>query len=251
MDYIRDKALNGEFLAGAWSNLTTPICAEMAGALGYDWILLDQEHGPGDNMTLLHQIQAAARFPATVVVRLPWVDRILIKRTLDLGAGGIMIPYVQTPEEAREVVKLAKYVPEGERGVAGSPRCSDYSINFKNYFANANRQLITMVQIETRKSVDNAEAIAAVDGVDVLFVGPLDLSISTGMPDMFSDPGYIDVLKHIVNAAKKYGKAGGIVLPNTGLIPRVKELGFTVIAIGNDGAAVLNAYRSSLECLRA
>jgi 2-keto-3-deoxy-L-rhamnonate aldolase RhmA len=251
MEYIRQRALKGDFLAGAWCNLASPISTEIIGTAGYDWILVDQEHGPGDNWTLMHQLQAVSRFPAAVVVRLPWVDRVCIKRTLDLGAAGIMIPYVQTAGEAKEVVKLAKYMPEGERGIAGSPRCMDYTTNFKQYFASANQKLITVVQIETAGSVENAEAIAAVPGVDVLFVGPLDLSYSVGKPEWFADPSYVELLARVAKAAKKHGKAAGILLPKTDLIPQLKALGYTFIACGSDGGAVLAAMTATLKALRA
>ncbi|SBW08656.1 5-keto-4-deoxy-D-glucarate aldolase [uncultured delta proteobacterium] len=251
MEYIRERALKGEFLAGAWLNLASSLTSEMAGLVGYDWLLIDQEHAPGDNMTLLHQLQGAARFPVASIVRVPWVDRILFKKILDLGAAGIMTPYVQTPEEAREVVKFAKYMPMGERGIAGSPRCMDYSANFPRYFENANKDLILVAQIETGLALDNAEAIAAVDGIDVLFVGPLDLSISTNLRAMFDDPKYVDNLRRVAAAAKKHGKACGILLPNVKWIPLLKELGFTFIACGSDGGFVLNGMKSTLEALRA
>ena len=251
MEYIRERALKGEFLAGAWLNLASPLTSEMAGMAGYDWLLVDQEHGPGDNWTLLHQLQAAARYPVAPIVRVPWVDRILFKKVLDLGAAGIMTPYVQTPEEAREVVKFAKYMPMGERGIAASPRCADYSANFADYFATANKNLILVAQIETGLALDNAEAIAAVDGIDVLFVGPLDLSISTNLRGMFEDPKYVENLKRVSAAAKKHGKACGILLPNPKWIPLLKEIGFTFIACGSDGGYVLNSMKSTLEALRA
>ena len=251
MEYIRERALKGEFLAGAWLNLASPMTAEMAGLVGYDWLLVDQEHAPGDNWTLLHQLQAAARYPVAPIVRVPWVDRILFKKILDLGAAGIMTPYVQTPEEAKEVVKYAKYMPWGERGIASSPRCTDYAVNFPEYFENANKNLILIAQIETGLSLDNAEAIAAVEGIDVLFVGPLDLSISTNLRKMFEDPKYVENLKRVAAAAKKHGKACGILLPNPKWIPLLKELGFTFIACGADGGYVLNSMKSTLEALRA
>ena len=250
MEYIRERALKGEFLAGAWLNLASPLTAEMAGMAGYDWLLIDQEHGPGDNWTILHQIQAASRFPVAPLVRAPWVDRILFKRILDLGAAGIMAPYVQTVEQAKEVVQFSKYMPMGERGVAASPRCAEYSMNFQDYFANANKNLITVVQIETGNSVDNAESIAAVDGIDVLFVGPLDLSINTNLRGMFEDDKYVAKLKQVSQAAKNHAKACGILLPHAKWIPLLKELGYTFIACGSDGNYVLANMKSTLDSLR-
>ncbi len=251
MEYIRERALQGEFLAGVWLNLASSLTSEMAGMAGYDWLLIDQEHAPGDTMTLLHQLQSASRFPVAPIVRVPWVDRILFKKILDLGAAGIMTPYVQTAEEAKEVVRFGKYAPMGERGVAGSPRCMDYTANFQNYFENANKNLIMIAQIETGLAVKNAEEIAAVEGIDVLFVGPLDLSINTGLPGMYEDPVYVEHLKSVAAAAKKHNKACGILLPHVKWIPLLKELGFTFIACGSDGGFVLGGMKSALEALRA
>lgn len=251
MQYIRERALKGDFLAGAWLNMGSPLTAEMAGLVGYDWLLIDQEHGPGDNWTILHQLQAASRFSVAPIVRVPWVDRILFKKSLDLGAAGIMTPYVQTVEDAREIVRFSKYLPMGERGIAASPRSADYSLNFQHYFADANKNLIMVTQIETGKSVDNAESIAAVDGIDVLFVGPLDLSISTNLRGAFEDDKFVALLKRVSQAAKNNGKACGILLPHAKWIPLLKELGFTFIACGTDGGYVLNSMKSTLDALRA
>ena len=251
MEFIRERALKGDFLAGAWLNLASPITSEMAGMVGYDWLLIDQEHAPGDNWTMMHQMQAAAAYPVASIVRVPWVDRILFKKILDLGAAGIMAPYIQTPEEAREIVRFGKYMPMGERGIANSPRCSAYNTNFGDYFENANENLLMVAQIETGKSVDNAEAIGAVDGIDVLFVGPLDLSISTNMRSMFEDEKFVANLKRVAEAARNTGKACGILLPHPKWIPLLKGLGFTFIACGADGGYVLNTMKTTIEALRA
>ena len=121
MSFIRERVLNGEFMAGAWCNLGSSLTVEMAARIGYDWILLDQEHGPGDNLTLLHQIQATEAGKADPIVRIAWNEMPRFKRALDLGAKGIMIPYVQNAKEARLAVDSMRYSPEGIRGVASSP----------------------------------------------------------------------------------------------------------------------------------
>ncbi|MDR1828271.1 MAG: hypothetical protein LBR29_08070 [Methylobacteriaceae bacterium] len=251
MDYIRERILKGEFVAGAWCNLGSPLTVEMAGVAGYDWVLIDQEHAPGDNWTLLHQTQAVARFPTAVILRVPWLDRILYKKALDIGVAGVMTPYVQTAEEAKEVVRFTKYPPMGERGVASSPRCADFASNFADYFENANKRLLNVVQIETGKSVENAEAIAAVDGIDVLFIGPMDLSISTNYRTMIQEPKYVALLEKVGKAAKNQGKACGILIPDLRWVPLMKGFGYTFIACGNDGGYVLNSMKSVLASLRA
>jgi 2-keto-3-deoxy-L-rhamnonate aldolase RhmA len=250
MEFLRKRVLGGELVAGAWLNLASPVTAEMAGLAGYDWILFDQEHGPGDYWTLLHQLQAASRFPAAPFVRVPWTDRIIFKKVLDLGMAGIMSPNIQTREQAADMVRFARYTPAGERGVAGSPRCASYTLNFQEYYEHAIDNITLLAQIESGEAVKNAEAIAAVDGIDVLFVGPLDLSVSTGLRGMYKDEKFMGLLGQVAQAAKNAGKASGILLPNAELVPALKALGFTVIACNTDGGMVVNGLKTDLAALR-
>jgi 2-keto-3-deoxy-L-rhamnonate aldolase RhmA len=249
MDFIRERVLSGEFMVGAWCNLGSSLTVEMAARIGYDWILLDQEHGPGDNLTLLHQMQAAQAGKAAPIVRIAWNEMPRFKRALDLGAKGIMIPYVQNAEEARMAVDSMRYSPEGSRGVASSPRAAGFGREFDKYYAEANRSLLTVVQIETGDALNNLESIATVDGVDVLFVGPLDLSVSLNMPARFDDLAFREVLSKVAEAAKAADKAAGILLPGTDLIKLVHSLGFTFVAAGADGGMVVNGFNRSFEAL--
>ena len=251
MKFIKERVLSGEFMAGAWCNLGSSITVEMASCMGYDWILLDQEHGPGDNLTLLHQMQAISAGGAAPLVRLTWNEMPRFKRALDIGAAGIMIPYVQTKEEAEYAAASMVYSPAGLRGVASSPRATMYGSDFKDYYAKANDNLLTVVQVETRKTLDNLDEIAAVPGVDVLFVGPLDLSISLEMPGMFDDPEFVKALGQVGAAAKAAGKAAGILLPNPSLIELVQGLGFTFVAAGSDGGMVNAGLKNALQKLQS
>jgi 2-keto-3-deoxy-L-rhamnonate aldolase RhmA len=249
MNFIRERVLNREFMAGAWCNLASSITTEMASNMGFDWVLVDQEHGPGDNMTLLHQIQAISTGDAAAVVRLTWNEMPRFKRALDLGAAGIMVPYVQNREEAEYAAASMRYSPTGLRGVASSPRATGYAADFADYHAKANDNLLTIVQIETGEAVKNREEIASVDGVDVLFVGPLDLSISLKKPGMFEDPEYVEVLKNVAETAKDAGKAAGILLPGPGPLQLVQEMGFTFVACGSDGGMVMAGMKNAFEAL--
>ena len=251
MKFIRDKVLSGEFMAGAWCNLGSPLAAEIAARIGFDWILFDQEHGPGDSMTLLHQIQAVEAWPAAPLVRIAWNEMPRFKRALDLGASGIIVPYVQNRKEAEYAAASMRYTPEGLRGVASSPRAAGFAANFKEYYAAANDNLLTVVQIETGKTLDNLDDIAAVNGVDVLFVGPLDLSISLDTPNQFEDERFIEALKAVGRAAKENGKAAGILLPKADWLDLVTDFGFSFIAIGADGGMILAGMAKSLEALSA
>ncbi len=247
MEFIRQSVLQGKFMAGAWCNLASPITVEMAARAGFDWILIDQEHGPGDNMTLLHQIQAAGSSSAAVIVRIAWNEMPRFKRALDLGASGIMVPYVQSRHEAEQAASFMLYPPEGVRGVASSPRAAGYGSNFTEYFEAANRNLLTVVQIETAKAVENLESIASVPDVDVLFVGPLDLSISLQKPGRFDDPDFMAVLKKIASVARSAGKAAGILLPGFSPLPLTAELGYTFVAVGTDGSMVTAGMKENIS----
>ncbi len=249
MEFIRQRVLNGEFMAGAWCNLASPITVEMAARTGYDWILLDQEHGPGDNITLLHQIQAAQGGPGAPIVRIVWNEMPLFKRALDLGAMGIMVPYVQNRQEAIYAVNAMRYSPQGTRGVASSPRAAGFGIGFDKYYAKANDNLLTVTQIETGEAIGHLKEIAAIEGVDVLFVGPLDLSISINMPGRFDDPEFKVILAKIAKTAKSHEKAAGILVPSTDQLEMVRDMGFTFVAVGSDGGMVMAAMQNTWEAL--
>ena len=247
MQYIREKVLSGELLSGAWCNLGSSLTVEMAAIIGFDWILIDQEHGPGDNVTLLNQIQAVGGRSSAPIVRITWNEMPRFKRALDLGAMGIMVPYVQTAQEAQYAVDSMRYSPEGSRGVASSPRAAGFSLNFKEYYSAANTNLLLAAQVETGKTLKNLEEIAIVDGVDVLFVGPLDLSISLGMPEQFENPDFREILTKVAKTARSKGKAAGILVPNPDFIEMVCKMGFTFIAAGSDGGMVLTGMQNALN----
>src|SRR5687767_9684641 len=164
---------------GLWSSLCSNIVAEVIAGAGFDWILIDTEHSPNELPMVLSQLQALVGGTAAPVVRPAWNDMVIIKRLLDIGAQNLLIPYVQTPEEARAAVAATRYPPQGVRGVAGTHRASQYG-RIKNYATEANKEICVLVQIETQLALENLEAIAAVEGVDGLFIGPSDLAAALG-----------------------------------------------------------------------
>jgi len=249
MHYIREKVLAGEFMAGAWCNLASSITVEIAASAGFDWILIDQEHGPGGSETLMRQLQAVGQRSCAPIVRIAWNEMPRFKRALDLGAMGIMVPYIQTATEAQNAVSYLRYPPEGLRGAAASPRATGYGVNFDTYFSEANHNLLSVHQIETARAIKNLQDIAAVDGVDVLFVGPLDLSISVGMPKRFDDPEFRQLLSKVAISARKAGKAAGILLPSAELIDLVHGMGFTFVAVGSDGGMVVKGMQNNIAAL--
>ncbi len=247
---FRNRVLAGEFVGGTFLNLGSPLTAEMAGAAGFDWVLLDHEHGPGDETTLLHQLQAVSATPATAIVRIAANETPRFKRTLDAGADGIMVPYVSTAAEAQAAVAALRYPPRGIRGVSKMNRSSAFGARFDASLAHAHEWLVTMVQIETREAMDNIDAIAAVDGADVLFVGPLDLSTNYGMSGDYTNPAFVDLLRRVAAAARGAGKAAGILALDPSHVPSWRELGFTVMALGSDGGGANAALRSAAAALR-
>lgn len=244
MKYLRQRALSGEVLAGAWLNLGSSLTAEMAGRAGFDWALIDQEHGAGDSENLLSQLQALEATSAVGLVRIAWNEGPRFKQALDLGSSGIMVPYINNAEEARQAVAAMRYPPQGMRGAAKFQRAAGYGQDFDAYFAEANANLLTIIQIETAAGVANVEEIAAVDGVDVLFVGPLDLSISMGIPQQNAHPDFRAAIHRVVAACRKSGKAVGTLIPSPDLLASTLEDGFTFVAIGSDGSLVAQGMRS-------
>ena len=247
---FRDRVLSGQFLGGTFLNLGSPLTAEIAGLAGFDWLLLDHEHGPGSDSTLLHQLQAVAATPAYGVVRIAANEAPRFKRTLDAGAHGIMVPYVSSAEEARSAVAALRYPPRGIRGVSKMNRAAAFGVDFDAYFAHAHEWLVTMLQIETTEALARVDEIAAVDGADVLFVGPLDLSTNLGISGNYSNPLFVDALKQVAAAARRHGKAAGILALDANHVSPWREYGYTVMALGSDGGAVNSGLRAAAATLK-
>lgn len=157
------------------------------------------------------------------------------KRALDFGAGGIMVPWVNTAAEAQAAVAALRYPPRGVRGVMKLTRACEFGIGFADYYARGHERLVLMAQIETTTALQNVDEIAAVNGVDALFIGPMDLTTSLGIQEQFDHPLYLDAVKRITAAARKAGKVTGILLLNPALLPMCQEYGITVVSLGSDG----------------
>lgn len=250
MKWLRERVLNRELLFGTFLNLGSSITAEIAGRAGFDWVLVDLEHGAGNRNELLYQLQAIESTPAVPFVRIAWNDPILFKQVLDLGASGIMVPYVQTVDEARRAVAAMRYPPAGNRGVAVMNRACTFGPGFNDYFEAASSNLVTILQVETAETIRNIEQIAAVDGADVLFIGPMDLSVGLGIAQQWGHPDLRDALKKVVNACKKFGKAAGMIVMNENQIEQAITDGFTVVAYGSDSSAVVKGLQSIASSFR-
>ncbi|MBM3854014.1 MAG: hypothetical protein FJ399_12815 [Verrucomicrobia bacterium] len=247
---FRKRVLAREWLAGTFLNLASPLTVEVAGLAGFDWVLIDHEHGPGGQDTLLHQLQAAAATPAVPIVRIAQNEVPRFKRVLDMGAHGVMVPYVSTAAEARAAVQAMRYPPRGIRGVAKFHRGAGFGGDFDDYYATAHERIVGVIQIETPEAIANLNEIAAVDGADVLFVGPTDLSYNMGIPDQLESDKFVAALRRVGEVARQHGKAAGILVHSAALVPMLRELGFSFTALGSDGGAVRSGLLGFLAALR-
>jgi len=249
MNWIRERVLGREVVVGTWLNLGSSLTAEIAGQAGFDWVLIDLEHGAGDHESLVHQLQALSGSTAAPLVRVAWNEAPKVKRVLDLGAAGVIFPYVTTAEEARAAVAAMRYPPDGIRGCA-TTRASGYGREADEYLATANDRLLTVVQIETATTLSCLDEIAGVEGVDVLFVGPMDLSFSLGVPRQYDHPVFREALVRVGEAARRAGKAAGILLMRPDWLDQALADGYTFLGLGSDMGAVVEGMRRFSETLR-
>jgi 4-hydroxy-2-oxoheptanedioate aldolase len=223
----------GKLQIGLWCSLCSNIAADIVSDSGFDWLLLDTEHSPNEIPDLLAQLQAVRGGTATPIVRPAWNDAVLIKRVLDLGAQSVLLPYVQNPEEAKRAVAAVRYPPAGIRGVAAASRASRYG-RVAGYLKNADAEICTLVQVETRSALDQLEAIATVEGVDGVFIGPSDLSASFGHVGNPQHPEMQQILESAVKRLKAVGKPAGILTGNEDEARRYISWGYTFVAVGAD-----------------
>ena len=223
----------GELQIGLWCSLCSPITAEIVCHSGFDWLLLDTEHSPNEVPDVLSQLQAVQAGSASPIVRPAWNDIVLIKRFLDIGAQSLLIPFVQTAEEARRAVEATRYPPGGIRGITGSGRASRYG-RVTNYLKNATQEICLLVQVETKSALDRIEEIASVDGIDGIFIGPNDLAASFGHIGNWAHPEVQSALEDAVRRLKKIGKPAGILTPNEEEAKRFIQWGYTFVAVGAD-----------------
>jgi 4-hydroxy-2-oxoheptanedioate aldolase len=236
----KPRVLARENFNGVFIQLGSVATAEMASRAGFDFVLLDQEHGLGSEATTLAQLQAVSGSPTCVpIVRLAVNEPHLFKRALDAGACGIMVPWVEDAAGAVRAAAAMHYPPHGVRGLAKTTRATNFGAAFDEYFDNARARLLLVAQIETAKGVAAAAEIAAVEGVDVLFVGPTDLgcSLAGGKPLAFDDPQLATARRAVADAARAAGKAAGILCMAPEHIPVVRGEGFSFVMLGEAEAA--------------
>jgi len=250
MKDLKKRIRNGDTLLGCWLNMGSSVSAEIVGSAEFDWVLIDFEHGSGSEQEVLHQLQALEHSGAASIVRVESYQRQRIHRMLDFGAEGVMVPRIDTPEDAELAAKAIKYQPDGLRGVAKMNRASGYGTNFENYLKTEQHELVGVLQIETTESLNHLDKIAAVNGVDVLFIGPMDLSTALGVSGQWEHPLYLDAIEKTARAALQAGKAAGILLPTPDEFLKYFGLGYRFIACGSDIGFVVNGARNMAKILR-
>ena len=235
---LKTKLKADKKTAGAWVQIASPFTAEILSSAGFDWLMLDMEHGPGDILTLVSQVHAMKGSGSVPLVRTPWNDFVAIKRILDAGAQGVLIPYVNNWSEAEHAVKACKYPLEGIRGVAGSPRAPGYGQNIGNYLQRANDEIFIMIAVETPEAAANLDEILQVDGLDGVFIGPMDLASSMGY---FGDPSQPKVQAAIRKIESKVLAAGKVLATTTGTWEQAQKLferGYQMLMLMADGVSL-------------
>jgi len=245
---FRTRLQNGERLCGTMVTLPTPAIAEILAAAGFDWLFVDGEHGPLDTEQILAVLQAVDdRIPC--IVRVPAADQTLIKRVLDLGAAGIIVPQVNTADMARQVVSAARYAPDGDRGV-GLARAHGYGMKFQDYMSVANEQTAVIVQAEHASAVENIESIVTVPGVDAVLIGPYDLSASLGKMGEIDDPVVTTAIDRVTTACQTAGIPLGYFGVNADAVQPYSQRGYNLLVAGTDTLFLGTAASQTLRALR-
>jgi 2-keto-3-deoxy-L-rhamnonate aldolase RhmA len=241
---LKEKLKKGDSVIGTFVEIGHPDITEWLSRLGFDWILLDAEHGPLGFETLQRMMQSMKGTECVPIVRPQWNDPVVIKRVLDIGAYGVLIPWVNSRDEAEKAVRACKYPPQGLRGYG--PRRA--AMLDPDYFYTANEQLLIAVQIETRMALDNIDEILTIDGIDACYIGPYDLSCSLGfgIPPKWDDARYLAAFDRVIESAKKHGKAAGMfaIFDN---IEWALEKGFTFNTVDDADAFLVRGAQMALD----
>lgn len=241
---FKQRLKRGEAQIGLWLGLADAYCAELAANAGFDWLLIDGEHAPNDLRGMLGQLQAVAPYASQPIIRPVIGDSALIKQVLDIGVQTLLVPMVESAAQARELVRAIYYPPHGIRGVGSALARASRWNSIPGYLDKADEQMCLLVQIESREGLANLDAIAAVEGVDGVFIGPADLSASMGHR---GNPGHPEVQAAIEDAIlriQKAGKAAGILSADETLVRRYIELGAAFVAVGVDTTVLMRGLQS-------
>jgi 4-hydroxy-2-oxoheptanedioate aldolase len=245
---VLKKMRAGGASVGSWVGLDSSLSAEILASAGFEWLMIDGEHGPITGESVIHLITATRAAGAIPFFRVIWNDSALIQQALDFGAYGVLIPVVNSANDAREAAADAKYPPRGRRSLGGSRAPIAFGTDMATYGPRANDETMLMVQIETVEAVENADAIAAVDGVDLLFVGPGDLSLAMGEWPLNwgkASARYKEALASIPRIAKKHGKFAGVLAYDPAFAKDCLSFGYQFVGYYADTALLLKAARAA------
>lgn len=234
MSTLKERLKTGEAVHGCWLSMGSSLSAEIVANAGFDWALVDLEHGPGTESTLIPQLQVLGKTQTTPLVRVESFEQARVQRVLDAGVEGVMFPRIKDAEEAKKAISHMYYPPKGKRGMAEITRATQYGKSFETYAAFAQKELLGIIQIETKTSLDHLDEIAAIDGADVLFIGPSDLSLALGVFRQFDHPLFVAAVKATGEAALKAGKAAGVLFGNPSQYDFYYQHGFRFLACGTD-----------------
>ena len=246
---LKEIVRNGGVAIGCLVHIGHPEITEMLSNVGYDFLFIDAEHGPFGIETLQVMLQAMSGTKTVPIIRVPWNEPGLIKLALDIGAYGIVVPLVSSKQDAENFVRAMKYPPTGIRGVMPR-RASRYLLDIKEYFATADKELLVMVQIETKEGVDNISEILSVDGVDAYSLGPTDLSAAYGHIGEMTHPKVEEAISKVLEVGKKAHKIGSVYCRNVDLVQKRIEQGFQLIVVGSDWGQLMGSAQESLKKVR-
>jgi len=250
MDTIKQRLQRGEIVNGTFLSFGNAITTEIVANAGFDWLMIDLEHGMGSEADVLRQLQCINAEKVSSVIRVESYQRQRINRVLDFGAQGIMCPRIENAAEVEQVVQAMRYPPEGRRGVARLIRASEYGSNFNEYRTRIAEDLLCVIQIETLQALENISQIAAVPGVDVLFIGPSDLSMALGIFGELQHPLFSETVERIIQAAREAGKHVGILLSDPLDQKKYYEKGIRFFAYGTDAYFLNQGARQAAMSLR-
>lgn len=234
VNIFKQKISKGDLQIGLWLSSATSYMAEIAATSGYDWLLIDGEHAPNTVQNLVTQLQAIAPYQSHPIIRPLEGTQANIKQVLDIGAQTLLIPMVETAEQAKEVVSATRYPPEGLRGVGASVARASRWGRVKNYMQNVNDNLCLLVQVESKKALDNLDDIIMTDGIDGIFIGPADLSASLGYPDNAGHPEVQQKIEQAIKRIRQLGKAAGFLATDVEMAKKCISWGANFVAIGVD-----------------
>jgi|TARA_B110000093_G_C12970461_1_gene412092 4-hydroxy-2-oxoheptanedioate aldolase len=244
---FKQKALTKEITYGIWNGLVDTVTAEIIAGAGFDWILVDGEHAPFDLRTIQLQLQTIAAYNVQVVVRPPVGDTILIKQLMDIGVQSLLVPMVESAEQAIQLVKAMRYPPEGIRGVGTAlARASKWN-RTNNYFRDANNEMCLICQIESVEGIKNLDAILEVDGVDGVFIGPADLGASMGFLGKPSHPEVKAAVVKAIKTIKSKGKTAGVLAVSREIVDFYKAAGANMLGVGVDTILIAKATKELAE----